>query len=128
MIVGCGIDIEERERFTKHLVGIHNSEFIKFVYTPDEISNYKSNYQFFIPISFCCKEAFFKAIGNSWTTSPVCWHDIELLFNHSQDSKYEIKLSGFANQIYKDLNCPRILSEYHIDNEKASFEVILIHE
>ncbi len=128
MIVGCGIDTEEISRFDKYLADIENSGLIKLVFTDREIENYRFNYHKCIPLSFCCKEAFFKAIENSWTTSSVHWRDIELLFSRGSFSGYEIKISGHTKKIMNDLNNPKIISELDISNENVTFYVILKNE
>jgi len=128
MIVGCGIDTEELSRFDKHLADVENSGFVKLVFTEREIENYKSNFGQFIPLGFCCKEAVFKAVGDSWTTSPVHWQDIELLFKSVSQSTYEIKISGHAKKILERLGNPTIVSEFNMSPESVTFHVILINE
>ncbi len=128
MIVGCGIDTEEVNRFDKHLADIEKSGFVKLVFTKREIENFGRNYRTFIPVGFCCKEAVFKAIGDSWTTSPVHWQDIELLFSSGSLDNYEIKISGHTKKIFNDLNNPEIVPEFDITTDNVTFHVILINE
>ncbi len=128
MIVGCGIDTEEISRFDKYIADIEVSGFVKFVFTDREIENYRSNYRQYMPLGFCCKEAVFKAIENSWTTSDVHWQDIELLINPGSFSDYEIKIGGHTKKIFDDLGQPDIISGFDISDEKATFYVILASE
>lgn len=128
MIVGCGIDTEEIKRFDKHLADIKNSGFVKMVYTKREIENYGNQYRKYIPVSFCCKEAVFKAIGDSWTTSPVHWQDIEFILKPGIQPGYEIRISGHAKKILNNLNNPKVISEFQLSDENATFYVILTNE
>ncbi len=128
MVVGCGIDTEERSRFDKYLDDISNSGFVKMIYTNREIVNYRSNYRKFIPISFCCKEAVFKALGDSWMTSPVQWKEIELIFDSKNSDNHKIVMSGSAKKIFDKLNCTKIISDFKIDSESVTFYVIFLSE
>lgn len=89
MIFGVGIDIEDHNRFYKYLEQKNESESLLPVYTQSllpvytqkELYNYvQFNNHLCFAISFCCKEAFFKAFGTSWNNSAIEWHNIELFF------------------------------------------------
>ena len=49
-------------------------------------------------LSFSCKEAFFKALGVSWTNSNIFWKDIELLFDGPEIEDYSVELSEYAKE------------------------------
>ncbi len=130
MVVGCGIDTEERVRFHKHLSDFEHSEFISMVFTESE----KKCFQLFgvdvcVPIAFCFKEAMFKAIGNSWTTSSIDWKDLEIIFkNHPAENEFELKISGNASEMLASIGNPQIISNYEYNDETAIFEIILKNE
>jgi hypothetical protein len=70
----------------------------------------------------------FKALGESWTTSPMNWKDIEIIFGNVPEKKiFSVHLSGFAKQIYESLGEPEIYTDYQLHDEFVIFEVILLH-
>ena len=98
----CGIDIEDKKRFVKYN---NNFPLKNEIFTGREIINYtKSGNSNMFPISFCCKEAFFKALGQSWTNSDILWKDIELFFFNNLEN-YKIKISGKSQTKLKQLKC-----------------------
>ena len=86
-VIGCGIDIEELNRFTKHISDSKNiRSFANLVFSETEIeTNLQLSPEYTFPLGFSCKEAFFKALGVSWTNSKISWKDIELLFLNSYE-------------------------------------------
>lgn len=130
MISGCGIDTEERYRFEKHIREINSSDFISTVFSAAEIENFTQNDSFLaVPLAFCCKEAIFKALGNSWTTSSIDWKDIEIFFLENPSKKnYKIHLRGTAEEMLKEKGNPRIISDYEFNKDFVSFEIILFNE
>jgi len=130
MISGCGVDVEEFNRFTKHLHNFSVSPFVNLVLTKEEIENFLLySPDICLPIAFCFKEAMFKALGESWTEYPVDWKDIQIFFSdYPQHKKYEIKLSGFANQIYSNLKLSHIHCNYSLFDDFIVFEVILYND
>lgn len=130
MITGCGIDTEERYRFNKHIDNINDSDFISTVFSETEIESFKHfNPSLCTPIAFCCKEAIFKALGNSWTTSALSWKDIEIIFEDiPEKKKYKINLTGEAKSMLKEKNNSRIISDYDYNDDYITFEIILINE
>ncbi len=130
MVAGCGVDTEEWQRFEKHLRHFPHSPFVKMVLSPAERENYQ-NYpaELCLPISFCCKEAAFKALGSSWTNSPIQWQDIHLLFHaHPHKKDYSIKFSGHARHIYNALQAQNLQSDYHLAAHYITFEILLLHD
>jgi len=130
-VVGCGIDIEELNRFKK-FIPTHSdiSELTNLIYSDDEIA---SNRQVFphltFPLAFSCKEAFFKAFGVSWTNSPISWKDIELIFSDSADlHQYSIRLGGHARELFERMNCSRFEASIEINDDFVIIQVLLFSE
>jgi phosphopantetheine--protein transferase-like protein len=127
-VLGCGIDIEEIVRFENKIpTRNHITDFAKFVYTPSEIaSNLTIHPEFSFPIGFSCKEAFFKALGISWTNSKILWTDIELLFENINNLKeYSIRLNGYAKELFNEKKCYVIESDLEYTKDYIIFQVIL---
>jgi len=128
-VLGCGIDIEELIRFDSKIPTGHNLPgFAQLVYTQAEIESYsKIKSEFAFPLSFSCKEAFFKALGVSWTNSYITWKDIELVFNDENNlHDYSIRLSGYAEELFKEKNCREYDSEFKLTDSYIIFQVILL--
>jgi phosphopantetheine--protein transferase-like protein len=128
-VLGCGIDIEELIRFENKIPTLNNiSGFAQLVYTPSEITNNLTiSPGLTFPLGFSCKEAFFKALGVSWTNSNISWMDIELLFeNENNLQEYSIRLNGFAKEIYSEKKCCSFESWFEYTNKYVIFQVILL--
>ncbi|MFH1319106.1 MAG: 4'-phosphopantetheinyl transferase superfamily protein [Bacteroidota bacterium] len=128
-IFGCGIDIEEINRFKKHLqTHISLSPLIKDVFTNQEIKiNLSFNKSICFPLGFSCKEAVFKALGVSWTNSPILWKEIELLFLKKDNlTQHNIRLSGYAKKLFLSQNCNKIDSSFEYNNDFVMFQVVLL--
>jgi phosphopantetheine--protein transferase-like protein len=128
MIYGCGVDIEEINRFTKHL-NVHEPppSFIADVFTEKEISlNNTSRKEIKFSLGFSCKEAMFKAFGKSWTNSPISWKDIQLIFRGEEPEDYRIELSGYAKELYIQQELQRIDSHAEYNETFVMFQVVLI--
>ena len=128
-VLGCGIDIEELIRFDSKVPSGRNLPgFAQLVYSPLEIESYskiKSEYTF--PLSFSCKEAFFKALGVSWTNSYITWKDIELVFHDGNNlNDYSIKLSGYAEELFIEKKCRSYQSEFKLADSYIIFQVVLL--
>ena len=127
-IVGCGIDIEELDRFKKHIPTHPDvSDFINLVYSDAEIAaNRAIQPHLTFPLAFCCKEAFFKALGVSWINSPISWKDIGIIFKGSSDLRqYEVRLSGYALELFNRMNCRKFETKLDYNDVFVTFEVIL---
>jgi len=128
-IVGCGIDIEELDRFKKH-IPTHPvvPDFINLVYSDAEIAaNRAIQPHLTFPLAFCCKEAFFKAFGVSWINSPISWKDIEIIFKESSNLRqYEVLLSGYALELFNRMNCGKFDTKLDYNDDFVIFEVILL--
>jgi phosphopantetheine--protein transferase-like protein len=128
-VLGCGIDIEEFVRF-KNIIPTKSviTGFAELVFTPSEMAcNLIINPGLTFPLCFSCKEAFFKALGLSWTNSKISWKDIELLFKNENDlHDYSIRLQGYAKKIYNKKKCRSIESLFEYTNKYLIFQVILL--
>lgn len=122
MIFGVGIDIENHHRFKKYLQAGFNQNQISLFFTPKELSNYnKANNHFCLALSFSCKEAFFKAFGNS----EVDLSNIELLFNNPKsNSEALVHFSGMAKSIIENYNLTSDFN-YTIIGDSVIFEALL---
>ncbi len=128
-VVGCGIDIEEIDRFDSRIPApLKNTGFADLVYTPSEISvNLDINPGLTFPLCFSCKEAFFKAFGVSWTNSKISWKDIELIFESKSDlQKYSIRLNGYARELYNEKKCIAMESSLEYTDTWVMFQIVLL--
>jgi phosphopantetheine--protein transferase-like protein len=128
-VIGCGIDIEEFNRFTSKIPARHNiTAFAEMVYTADEINNnLNTDPALSFPLGFSCKEAFFKALGVSWTNSDISWKDIELLFmNKNNLYDYTIRLSGHAKKLSDRIRCRNIRSSFEFTEDYLIFQIVLL--
>lgn len=128
MVISCGIDIEELSRFSSKLPSKEAvPAFSEIVFTRNEIEhNLDSDSHIRFPLCFCCKEAFFKALGGSWTTSDITWKDIELLFYDKNNiNDFNVRLSGFARKKFELMNCGSFDCEIEYNDEFVVFHVIL---
>ncbi len=128
MVYGCGVDIEEINRFTRHLDLYEPSpSFIADVFTDKEISlNNASHKEIRFALGFSCKEAMFKAFGKSWTNSPISWKDIELIFRGDTAESYQIELGGYAEKLFHQQELKRINSHAEYTDTYVMFQVVLM--
>ena len=128
MIFGCGVDIEEINRFTRHLdLYEPPPSFIADVFTQKEISlNNTLHKEIRFSLGFSCKEAMFKAFGRSWTNSPISWKDIELIFRGDTQGNYDIELGGYAKELFIQQGLQRIDSHAEYTETFVMFQVVLI--
>ena len=100
MIFGCGIDIEELQRFDKHYFQNGKlSDLMYDLFTLREIENFSFFGKKAFLKGFCFKEAFYKALNSE----NISWFDIEILFN--DDDNFTIHNSDFMQN---HLNCNQI--------------------
>ena len=128
MIYGCGVDIEEINRFTKHINLFEAPpSFISDVFSEKEIAINKSYLkELRFPLGFSCKESAFKAFGISWTNSPISWKDIELVFQSNEIKDYRIALNGYAKELFDQENLKRIDSSVAFNETYVMFQIVLI--
>jgi phosphopantetheine--protein transferase-like protein len=124
-IFGCGIDVEELARFDKFSDN-DGCSLIKDICTGREIDNACGDKRVRLALSFACKEAFFKALGMSWTNSNVYWQDIELLFLDNDFGHYEVHLYNYAKDILVKNNAAIGETFLDFNEEIALFQVVLV--
>jgi len=128
MIFDVGVDIEEHQRFLKYLDS-EKSKYLLSVYSQKEIDNYqKFKSHLCFAIGFSCKEAFFKAFGETWANSPMQWTDIEIFFKSNPTHKNaEVIFSGYAKTLINN-NKLQISPEfnYKIMPTSVLFEATLL--
>ena len=121
MIIGCGIDIEEIDRFDKHYFEKGRlSNLIYDLFTSKEIENFSVFGKEAFLKGFCFKEAFYKALNNS----DVDFKDIEIIFTNDDD--FEILKSNKINDIFRQLKITDIVASFQINEQYAVFKVLLI--
>lgn len=127
--VSCGIDIEEINRFKKFVSFPDKVEpFISTVFTADEI-RCSLAFGTLLPFAFgfSCKESVFKAFGVSWTNSKIKWKDVELLFPEIGNiNNYELRLSGFANELFKERGYHKFETNIEFTNDFVVFKILLL--
>jgi len=123
MIFGCGIDIEEIDRFNKHYFnrGIL-SDLIYDIFTSKEIENFSVFGREAFLKGFCFKEAFYKALGNYH----IGFSDIEIIFKNEYE--FEIITSKIVKDIFKKENIIDIHANFQFNEQYAIFKVLLIKE
>ncbi|MCG8698811.1 MAG: 4'-phosphopantetheinyl transferase superfamily protein, partial [Bacteroidales bacterium] len=77
------------------------------------------------PLSFCCKEAVFKALGDSCFTSSIDWKDIRLVFDSEDLKNAHVELSGVAKEVFESLNGNQLEIDYSIMGNHAMFQVFI---
>ena len=124
-VFGCGIDVEELSRFDKYMDS-NNSSLMEDICTERERDSFLDNKRIKFALSFSCKEAFFKALGVSWTNSNIFWKDIELLFSGPAFENYRIALSGRAEEMLAENNANIGEVSFDFDEEIVMFQVVLL--
>ncbi len=123
MLFGAGIDIEEHGRFLKYKnkdTDLRNN----LIFTKKELENYRLyNSHFCYALSFCCKEAFYKAFGNI----NINLTDIELFFKDIPEKKQaEAEFSGYAKKIIIENKIKEpVFFDYKITDTYIVFETVL---
>lgn len=128
MVFGVGIDIENHSRFIKYQFYSESDNPMLSVFTAKEIANYKKiGSHLCYALSFSCKEAFFKAFGQSWNDSEILLHDIELFFDDRPEmNKTKVVLSGETERLRKKFSIKEPFAYlYQIGDENIIFEVVL---
>lgn len=88
MVYGCGIDIEEIDRFIKISEDpLLYSAFAEDVFNESELRSFdRNNIPLYSTAAFSIKEAFFKSVGKSWTNSGLYWKDVSIIFSGDIDT------------------------------------------
>ena len=123
MIFGCGIDIEEPERFNKHyFTDGRLSDLVYDIFSTREIENYSVFGKEAFSKGFSFKEAFYKAMDNT----EIGFKDIEIFFNTDGSTQFKPSIK------VKDLFAHHSIGEVRIDfKEKEQYvisKVILIQD
>ena len=123
MIFGCGIDIEEPERFNKHYYAEGKlSDLIYDIFSTREIENFSVFGKEAFLKGFSFKEAFYKAINNT----DVGFKDVEIIF--STGGSVLIKPSNVLNVLLKSLKITEIKTEFQETEKYVISKVILIQK
>lgn len=123
MIFGCGIDIEEIDRFNKHYFENGRlSDLVYDLFTSKEIENFSIFGKEAFLKGFCFKEAFYKALNND----DVGFKDIEIIFENEQN--FEIIKSKTIKDIFSKHGIVNIDASFHINEKYAIFKVLLIKD
>ena len=122
-VLGCGIDIEDISRFDTY---IDDLSFLSNYCTEREISNVYGDKRVRFALSFSCKEAFFKALGVSWTNSDISWKDIELLFSSPDLYQYKVNVHAYAKDYLRIHNA--VIGETSLDynDNFVTFQVVIL--
>lgn len=126
-VFGCGVDIEELNRFDKFLSNEDDS-IMRDICSTRELENLCGNKRVRFALRFSCKEAFFKALGVSWTNSNISWKDIELLFSGQGFEKYRVELGNYAKEILEKNNARIQEAYFDYNDEFVRFAVVLTKE
>ncbi len=120
MIFGCGIDIEEPERFNKHYFDNGKlSDLVYDLFSSKEIENFSLfGKQAFLK-GFCFKEAFYKAFN----INQYDWKDVEIIFTTEQE--FEIHFSGKLETLLKENKIEDIIADFSETTEYVLFKVVL---
>jgi len=124
-VFGCGIDVEELKRFDRY-VGAGDDSIMQGICSPREFDNLCGDRRLRFALSFSCKEAFFKALGMSWTNSAISWRDIELLFNGSDLCECCVHLHGHAKDVVARHRLCVGEACFACNEDYAVFQVVLL--
>jgi phosphopantetheine--protein transferase-like protein len=128
-VYGCGIDIEELNRFDK-LINENDYSLMSNICSKRELENLNAEYldqRVRLALSFTFKEAIYKALGKIWATSDISWKDIEFLVESPDFKNYRINLSKKAKDILFKNNIT--LKEIHFtyNEEYVVFQIIIVN-
>ncbi|NOQ24612.1 MAG: 4'-phosphopantetheinyl transferase superfamily protein [Bacteroidales bacterium] len=123
MIYGCGIDIEETERFNKHYFdkGVL-SDLVYNLFTSKEIENFSVFGKEAFLKGFSFKESFYKALNNT----DIDFKDVEIIFTNEDD--FVIFTSKRIKEIFKKEKIIDILANFQLNEKYVVFKVVLKKE
>ena len=96
--------------------------------TERELMNVDGDKRVRFALSFSCKEAFFKALGVSWTNSIISWKDIELLFSGPGFDSYKVHLHGYAKELLLKNKAGIGEISFDFNDEFVLFQVVLLKQ
>ena len=126
-VFGCGIDLEELSRFDKYMRNV-DSPLMEDIFTERELANVDGDKRVRFAVRFSCKEAFFKALGVSWTNSRISWKDIELLFSGPGLDDYQVHLHGHAEDLLRKNEALIGETSFHLNDGFVLFQVVLLKQ
>jgi len=126
-VFGCGIDVEELSRFDKYL---RNNDYslMEDICTERELTNVDGDKRVRFALRFSCKEAFFKALGVSWTNSLISWKDVELLFSGPGLDGYQVHLYDHAETLLRENKARIGEMSFDFNDEFVLFQVVLLKQ
>ncbi|HAF28808.1 MAG TPA: hypothetical protein DCG75_07145 [Bacteroidales bacterium] len=123
MVYGCGIDIEEIERFNKHYFENGRlSDLIYDLFTSKEIENFSVFGKEAFLKGFCFKEAFYKAVNNA----DIDFKDVEIIF--SDDQNFEILKSKKIEQLFLTNKIVKLEAKVEINKQYALVKLVLVKD
>lgn len=129
-VYGCGLDIEEVNRFDKYS-DVNDYSLMSNICSKRELDNFQNEYidkRVRLALSFTCKEAFYKALGRIWATCDISWKDIEILFNDKYFNDYSVILSENAKNIFLKNNIKLGEIWFNYNDAYVVFQIILLGE
>ncbi|MEE4198181.1 MAG: 4'-phosphopantetheinyl transferase superfamily protein [Bacteroidales bacterium] len=119
-VLGCGIDIEETDRFNKHYFDKGKlSDLIYDLFTSREIENFSLfGKQAFLK-GFCFKEAFYKAFNSDYYD----WKDVEIIFTAEQE--FDLFFSVKLESLLKEHLAGNIVADFSETADYVLFKVII---
>ncbi|HKL09690.1 MAG TPA: 4'-phosphopantetheinyl transferase superfamily protein [Bacteroidales bacterium] len=120
MIFGCGIDIEESERFNKHYFDTGKlSDLVYDLFTSKEIENFSLFGKKAFLKGFCFKESLYKAFN----IDLYGWKDVEIIFASEQE--FEILFSKKLEALLLEKKIKDIIADFSETTDYVLFKVIL---
>ncbi len=123
--VACGIDVEDLARFDAVIERVGDG-LLQDICTEREMAGLRPDRRLHMALAFSCKEAVFKALGASWTNSPISWREIELLFTGPGFDRHEIVLSGYAEALFRECGGSRLDLALEYGSDHVVAQVVLI--
>ncbi|MCM8813623.1 MAG: holo-ACP synthase [Candidatus Omnitrophica bacterium] len=125
MVIGCGTDIVETERF-KNAVRRWEQSFLERVFTAREIAYAMRRrfYQEHLAARFAAKEAVFKAFGDGF--SRINFKDVEII--NDENGRPRVLLYGVLEQLRRSRQVSSILISLSHSRAYAQAMALLISD
>ncbi len=121
MIIGIGTDIESISKFEKKLNKNYSENFLKKLFTAEELSILKSKATKSYVGYFCAKEATVKALGTGFS----CFSPSDIEIKKLDNGKPYINLHNNAKQIANSMNVKNIHLSISHSTDYATAVVVL---